>query len=66
MIMDLMMLFLIMSVLLLTSREQSMTLILSLHSTLARAHLKSCIQLWIPQHRTDTELLERIQRRPQK
>jgi len=26
---------------------------------------KSCVQLWRPQHRTDLELLERGQRRPQ-
>ena len=26
-------------------------------------HLESCIQLWSPQHRTDMDLLERVQRR---
>ena len=40
--------------------------ILSLCSALVRAHLESCIQLWSSQHRTDMELLEWVQRRPQK
>jgi len=31
-----------------------------------RPHGESCIQFWSPQHRTDTDLLERVQRRPQK
>ena len=30
------------------------------------AHLESCVQLWSPQHRTDMNLMERCQRRPQK
>jgi len=40
--------------------------ILALCSALVRPHLQSCIQLWSPQHRTDMDLLERGQRRPQK
>jgi len=40
--------------------------ILPLYSTLVRLHLESCVQLWSPQHRTELELLERGQKRPQK
>jgi len=40
--------------------------ILPLCSALVRAHLESCIQLWSPQHREDRDLLERVQRRPQR
>jgi len=35
-------------------------------SALVRPHKESCIQLWSPQHRTDMDLLEWGQRRPQK
>jgi len=39
--------------------------ILPLCSALVRPHWESYIQLWSPQHRTDLELLEQGQRRPQ-
>jgi len=40
--------------------------ILPLYYTLVRAHPESCIHLWSPPHRTDMDLLERVQRRTTK
>ena len=40
--------------------------ILPLCSPLSRLHMVLCIQLWGPQHKTDKDLLEQVQRRPRK
>ena len=46
--------------------SRSREVILPLCSTLVRHHLKSCVQPLSSQHRKDMDVLEWVQRRPQK
>jgi len=42
--------------------SRSREVILPLSSAFVRSHLESCVQLWSPQHRTDMDLLDWVQR----
>ena len=46
--------------------SESREVILHLFSLLVRPHLGYCVQVWSPQYRRDTDLLECLQRRAKK